>query len=446
MRCVGHQAVIGRPGAGREIGRGLAALESGAATAGWAGAGAAVQYIGTCCVAQPTLARASGTLPVAIRSDRKPRRRAPLPLGQILISHALIGQNTGMTRDGTSELPLRRIGPRDRLQRPLHDLRISLLDRCNFRCPYCMPESKFHADYRFLKNAERLSHDEIVRIAAVAVQLGVTKLRLTGGEPLLDKNAPELVARLRKLDGVDDLALTTNASLLEANAAALASAGLDRVTISLDSLDPVVFRIMSGNRGDLDRVLAGIAAAERAGLAPIKINAVVQRGVNDHTVLDLLAHFRGSGHIVRLIEFMDVGNRNGWRLEEVVPSRELLERIDARWPLEAVGRNYPGEVARRYRYRDGNGEIGFISSVTEPFCGSCSRARLSADGILYTCLFATTGHNLREPLRNGASDDELAEFLSTIWTRREDRYSELRGRETPDEQPLRKVEMYRMGG
>ncbi len=346
----------------------------------------------------------------------------------------------------TDEQLATRIGPRDRLQRPLHDLRISLLDRCNFRCPYCMPESRYHADYQFLGKAERLSHDEIFRIASVAVHLGVTKLRLTGGEPLLDKHVSSLVGRLRTLAGIEDLALTTNASLLAANAVSLAEAGLDRVTISLDSLDHDVFRAMSGNRGDLDTVLEGIAAAERAGLRPVKINTVVQRGVNDHTILDLLEHFRGTGHIVRLIEFMDVGNRNDWRRDKVVPSKDLLARITERWPVRPVGRNYPGEVARRYEYEDGGGEIGFISSVTEPFCGSCSRARLSADGVLYTCLFATEGHNIREPLRSGASDAELADLLASIWHRREDRYSEQRGRKEPVEQPLRKVEMYRMGG
>ena len=335
---------------------------------------------------------------------------------------------------------------RDTYERPLQDLRISLLDRCNLRCPYCMPEAEYNADYQFLTRNQRLSHDEILRVATVAVGLGVTKLRLTGGEPLLDKKVTDLMARLGQLQGVDDLALTTNGILLAPVAAQLADAGLQRVTISLDSLDEEIFRTLSGNRGDLSKVLQGIAAAEAAGLTPIKINVVVQRGVNDHTVLDLLDHFRGSGHIVRFIEYMDVGNRNGWRLDEVVPSKQLLQSIQARWPVRAVGHNYPGEVARRYQYLDGQGEIGFISSVTEPFCGSCSRARLSADGTLYTCLFATTGTNLRVPLREGASDADIAEILQRVWLGRKDRYSETRHIE-PAEQPLvSKVEMYRMGG
>ncbi|MEO1203540.1 MAG: GTP 3',8-cyclase MoaA [Pseudomonadota bacterium] len=334
----------------------------------------------------------------------------------------------------------------DTLGRPLHDLRISLLDRCNFRCPYCMPEAKYHADYAFLKRNERLSHEEILTVARAAVGLGVTKLRLTGGEPLLDKQAPSLVAGLAELPGVDDLALTTNGVLLEPVADALKAAGLKRITISLDSLDEQVFAQMSGRRGEVRQVLSGIAAAESAGIAPIKINVVVQRGINDHTVLELLEHFRGSGHIVRMIEYMDVGNRNGWTMDEVVPSRELKDMIDARWPLEAVGRNYPGEVARRYRYTDGAGEIGFISSVTEPFCGDCSRARLSADGVLYTCLFATRGTDLRQPLRDGAGEAEIADILKRVWLKRSDRYSELR-RPEPSEAPLvAKVEMYRMGG
>jgi len=338
------------------------------------------------------------------------------------------------------------VGPRDTLGRPLRDLRISVLDRCNFRCPYCMPETQYHADYQFLKRQELLSHEEIQRIAAVAVGLGVTKLRLTGGEPLLDKTIPDLIARLSKLSGVDDFALTTNGMLLAPIAQTLADAGLQRVTISLDSLDEETFRRMSGNRGDVTKVLQGIEAAEKAGLTPIKINVVVQRGMNDHQFLDLLEHFRGSGHIVRLIEFMDVGNRNGWRLDQVVPSKEIYQQIHKRWPLRAIDRSYHGEVANRYGYLDGQGEIGFISSITEPFCGACNRARLSADGVLYTCLFATTGTSLREPLRNGADDAELADILSRIWLQRADRYSELR-RPEADEQPLlNKVEMYRMGG
>ena len=335
---------------------------------------------------------------------------------------------------------------KDALSRPLHDLRISLLDRCNFRCPYCMPASEYHADYEFLTRSERLSHDEIFTVARVAAKLGVSKLRLTGGEPLLDKALPKLVARLSDLPEIDDLALTTNAMLLAPIAQTLANAGLHRVTVSLDSLDEKVFARMSGGRGDLQQVLDGIAAAEKAGLDPIKINVVVQRGINDHTVLDLLEHFRGTGHIVRLIEFMDVGNRNGWRMEQVVPSRDLLEIVHKTWPVSPLGRNYDGEVARRYRYDDGKGEIGFISSVTRPFCGGCSRARLSADGTLYTCLFATHGTDLKEPLRNGADDDELADILKRIWLQRADRYSELRRPDVAEAHPLSKVEMYRIGG
>ena len=334
----------------------------------------------------------------------------------------------------------------DALNRPLHDLRISLLDRCNFRCPYCMPETEFHADYEFLNRSQRLTHTEILKVVRVAATLGVSKIRLTGGEPLLDKKIAELVSGITEIDGIDDLALTTNAMLLAPLAQSLRDAGLQRVTISLDSIDPLIFKAMSGGRGDLDKVLMGIAAAEQAGLDPIKINVVVQRGVNDHTILDLLEHFRGSGHIVRLIEFMDVGNRNGWLMEQVVPSKELLDAVQARWSVTAVDRNYPGEVARRYQYDDGQGEIGFISSVTEPFCGSCSRARLSADGMLYTCLFATQGTDLREPIRNGADDNELSDILSRIWLQRADRYSELRRTDVAEAHAQNKVEMYRIGG
>lgn len=383
----------------------------------------------------------SAGLPHRSRYARHPLGGRPLPG---LRSTALLGQNVAMTEIAHSNSNAGE--PRDRLGRPVRDLRISLLDQCNFRCPYCMPEAEFHADYQFLSRRDRLSHDEIVRLARIAVSLGVTKLRLTGGEPLLDKNVVELVTRLSEIEGVDDLALTTNAMLLAPVAGRLADAGLQRVTISLDSLDETVFREMSGNRGRLDKVLDGIAAAERAGLAPIKVNTVVQRGVNDHTIMDLLAHFRGSGHIVRLIEYMDVGNRNNWRHDQVIPSRELLRTIEARWPVQPVDPGYVGEVARRYRYVDGNGEIGFITSVTEPFCGACSRARLSADGVLYTCLFATTGTSLRDPLRAGASDEELTELLRDIWLKRTDRYSELRDPALVHEAVIKKVEMYRVGG
>jgi len=334
----------------------------------------------------------------------------------------------------------------DALRRPLHDLRISLLDQCNFRCPYCMPEAEYHAEYEFLRSQQRLTYDEILRVASAAVGLGVSKIRLTGGEPLLDKNLPGLLEGITRLPGLEDLALTTNGMLLAPAAATLAAAGLHRVTVSLDSLDEAVFARMSGGRGNLSRVLAGIDAAEQAGLTPIKINVVVQRGVNDHTVINLLEHFRGSGHIVRLIEFMDVGNRNGWKMQQVVPSRQLLEMVKQRWPLRRIDKNYPGEVARRYKYVDGQGEIGFISSVTEPFCGDCSRARLSADGVLYTCLFATHGTDLRESLRNEADQEELTDILSRIWLQRADRYSELRSPAQAEAHIQRKVEMYRIGG
>lgn len=309
-----------------------------------------------------------------------------------------------------------------------------------------MPASEFNADYQFLSRAERLSHEEILQVVRVATSLGATKIRLTGGEPLLDKKLPELVSQIARLEGIQDLALTTNAMLLAPVAQTLKDAGLHRVTVSLDSVDPLIFKLMSGGRGDLDKVMKGIAAADTAGLGPIKINTVVQRGVNDKHVLDVLEHFRGSGHIVRLIEFMDVGNRNGWRMEQVVPSRDILATIQERWPVKAIGRNYPGEVARRYEYLDGAGEIGFISSVTEPFCGACSRARLSSDGVLYTCLFASQGTSLRQQLRGGISDGELADVLSRIWQRRTDRYSETRRPEVAEAPIENKIEMYRMGG
>jgi cyclic pyranopterin phosphate synthase len=335
--------------------------------------------------------------------------------------------------------------PRDTLGRPMHDLRISVMDRCNFRCPYCMPRETFHEHYRFLKSAERLSFDEITRLTRLFVQLGVKKVRLTGGEPLLRANVSELVGDLTALEGVEDVALTTNGVLLAQHASELKANGLHRITVSLDTLDPEIFTQMSGGFAELDRVLEGVRAARDAGLTPIKINSVVERGLNDHTVLDLVGHFRGTGVIVRFIEYMDVGNRNHWSLDRVVPSRELLERIGARWPLHPVEENYHGEVAERYAFDDGAGEIGFISSITNPFCGSCTRARLSSEGVFYTCLFARSGVDLRAPLRGGASDDELRELIRNTWLHRGDRYSELRAT-LKGEQPLRKIEMYYIGG
>jgi cyclic pyranopterin phosphate synthase len=334
--------------------------------------------------------------------------------------------------------------PRDLRGRTLTDLRISVIDRCNFRCPYCMPEDDYPRDHQFLSKADRLRFEEIERLARIFVGLGVRKLRLTGGEPLLRRDLPELVRQLAAIPGAEDLALTTNGSLLAEKAEPLRAAGLHRITLSLDAIDGETFRTMSGGRGDVDTVLAAIAAAERAGFSPLKINAVVMRGVNDANALDLVEHFRGSGHIVRFIEYMDVGTCNEWRRDLVVPSAELRERIDARWPLVALEANYGGEVARRYAFADGAGEIGFISSVTEPFCGDCSRARLSADGRLYTCLFASSGHDLRGPLRAGASDTDLAGLIRAVWNARDDRYSEMRSSMRADQRE--RVEMYEIGG
>jgi cyclic pyranopterin phosphate synthase len=341
-------------------------------------------------------------------------------------------------------LPRRRDAMRDTLGRPLRDLRISVMDRCNFRCPYCMPQHTFHDGYRFLASAERLGFGEIVRLARLGAQLGVRKLRLTGGEPLLRPNLPDLIGDLSGLAGIEDIALTTNGILLAKYATELKAAGLHRVTVSLDSLDPTTFAHLSGGFGGVEQVLEGIEAARRAGLGPVKVNAVIQRGVNDHTALALVEHFRGTGVIVRFIEYMDVGNRNEWREDLVVSSAELAARISQRWPLAPAGRNYAGEVAERQSFADGMGEVGFISSVSQPFCGDCSRARLSSDGTLYSCLFATTGVDLRGPLRGGADDDTLLALLQGAWERRADRYSERRaslhaGRD-------RKVEMFHIGG
>ena len=334
--------------------------------------------------------------------------------------------------------------PFDRLGRPLHDLRISVVDRCNFRCPYCMPEDRYPRDHEFLGKSERLRFEEIERLVRVFAELGVHKLRLTGGEPLLRRDLPTLVRMLAAVPGIDDIALTTNGSLLAANAAALRGAGLGRITLSLDTLDPATFRALSGGRGEVADVLAAVAAAEAAGFASLKINCVVMRGVNDGQVFDLLERFRGSGHVVRFIEYMDVGTCNAWQRDRVVPSAKLRARIDARWPLRALEPNYGGEVARRWAFADGAGEIGFISSVTAPFCGDCTRARLSADGKLYTCLFAASGHDLRGALRAGAADAELAGVVAAIWSARGDRYSELRA--SLPESPREHVEMYSIGG
>ena len=334
--------------------------------------------------------------------------------------------------------------PRDVRGRALSDLRISVIDRCNFRCPYCMPEEQYPRDHEFLGKEMRLRFEEIERLATLFAALGVNKLRLTGGEPLLRRDLPVLVRKLAAVPGIDDLALTTNGSLLAAQAQGLRDAGLKRLTISLDTLDPATFRAMSGGRGDIATVLDAIGAAERAGFASIKINCVVMRGSNDGQVPDLVEHFRGSGHVVRFIEYMDVGTCNDWRRDLVVPGAELRARIAARWPLVELEANYGSEVARRFRFADGAGEIGFISSVSEPFCGDCTRARLSADGKLYTCLFANTGHDLRGPLRAGASDAELSGLIRAVWNARDDRYSEIRSAATAT--PREHVEMYAIGG
>jgi len=336
--------------------------------------------------------------------------------------------------------------PLDRLGRPLHDLRISVMDRCNFRCPYCMPKEQFHENYQFLKSRERLSFDEIVRLTKLFTGLGVRKVRLTGGEPLLRANLADLVGDLTGIPGIEDIALTTNGVLLANHAVDLHANGLRRITVSLDSLDKDVFARLSGGFGALDQVLAGIDAAIGAGMTPVKINAVIERGVNDHTALDLVEHFRGTPVIVRFIEFMDVGNRNHWRPDMVVPSRELAAHINARWPMHPVSENYRGEVAQRWHFDDGAGEVGFISSVSQPFCGACSRARLSSDGKFYTCLFATQGLDLRAPMRDGADDAELLRIIRGAWAGRTDRYSELREELRGETSETKKVEMYYIGG
>jgi cyclic pyranopterin phosphate synthase len=331
----------------------------------------------------------------------------------------------------------------DRLDRPLHDLRISVTDRCNLRCVYCMPRDVFGASYRFLERAELLTFEEIMRLVRLFAERGVTKIRLTGGEPLLRRGLEDLVAMLAAVEGIEDIALTTNGLLLADRAAALRQAGLRRVTVSLDALDDATAAAVADTPVTVERVLAAIEAASAAGLAPVKVNAVIKRGLNEHAVLDLCRAFRGTPHIVRFIEFMDVGSSNGWRLADVVPAAEMLATIDAEYPVEPVAPTAPGEVAERYRYRDGAGEIGLIASVTRPFCGACTRARLTAEGRLYTCLFGAAGHDLREPIRAGAPDEEVGAFLDRIWSRRRDRYSELRTEATTG-QP--RVEMSHIGG
>ena len=331
----------------------------------------------------------------------------------------------------------------DTLNRPLRDLRVSITDRCNFRCTYCMPKEVFGRDFRFLPAGQLLSFEEIARLTSIFVGLGVEKVRLTGGEPLLRRDLEKLVAMLAAQDGLRDLTLTTNGSLLARKAQALKDAGLRRVTVSLDSLDDTIFRSMNDVDFPVARVLEGLEAARAVGLGPIKINMVVKRGVNDQSIVEMASHFHGSGYILRFIEFMDVGSTNGWRLDDVVPAAEIIERIDAAIPLDPITPNYQGEVARRYRYRDGGGEIGVIASVTQPFCRGCTRARLSSEGQLYTCLFGTHGHDLRALLRQGAADDEIAGRLRTIWGGRGDRYSELR---TAGTAALPKVEMSHIGG
>ena len=336
----------------------------------------------------------------------------------------------------------------DRYKRPLRDLRISVTDRCNFRCSYCMPAEIFGERYEFLPKADLLTFEEIARLARVFVGLGVAKVRLTGGEPLVRSDVERLVALLAGIDGVEDLTMTTNGYLLPQKAAALRSAGLHRLTVSLDTLDDGIFREMNGRGFGVGRVLDGIAAAESAGFMPIKVNSVVQKGVNDHTLVDLARYFRARGHIVRFIEYMDVGNLNRWRLDEVVSADEIAARINAEMPIEPAAANYRGEVANRYRYTDGGGgEIGVIASVTRPFCGDCTRLRLSPEGTLFTCLFGVNGTDLRGPMRAGADDDELAAIIGGAWAVRTDRYSEERAEMTEELRAgRRKVEMYHIGG
>ena len=336
------------------------------------------------------------------------------------------------------------VATNDRFGRPMRDLRISVTDRCNFRCPYCMPAEIYGEKYQFLAKPELLSFEEIERLARIFVGLGVEKLRITGGEPLLRHGLPRLIEALARIDGVHDLTLTTNGFLLAAQAQSLADAGLRRITVSLDSHDDETFGRMNGRGHGTARVLEGIEAAAAAGLSPIKINCVVQRGVNQDSIVPMARHFKGTGHVVRFIEYMDVGTLNGWDPAQVVSAGEIVKAIDAVFPLAALEPGYAGEVAERWGYRDGSGEIGVIASVTQPFCGGCTRARLTIEGNLVTCLFAAGGRDLRGPLRAGASDAELRAIVEEVWTRRSDRYSEERV-ERAGASP-RRLEMYQIGG
>ena len=336
------------------------------------------------------------------------------------------------------------------MNRPVRDLRISVTDRCNFRCTYCMPAEIFGEKYEFLPRPHILSFEEIERLAKIFAHAGVSKLRITGGEPLVRANLPELISNLSAIDGIEDIAMTTNGYLLAKYAQELKDAGLNRLTISLDSIDEDIFKKMSGRPQGPKNTLEGIKVASELGFDPIKINVVVQRGVNDNTLIDTARYFKGTGSIVRFIEFMDVGTKNGWELSQVVTSKEVVDMIDAKFPLEAIDANYDGEVASRYRYLDGEGEIGVISSVSEPFCGSCSRARLSTDGKLVTCLFASGGTDLKTALRSDASDADIAGIIAKVWTGRDDRYSDLRSKDTEfngdSSSDGDKVEMYYIGG
>lgn len=332
----------------------------------------------------------------------------------------------------------------DTLNRPLRDLRISVTDRCNFRCVYCMPREIFGPDFAFLPREEILSFEELERLTRLFVDLGVRKLRITGGEPTVRQDLETLIGMLAGIDGVEDIAMTTNAVLLPYKADALKQAGLSRITISLDAIEDDTFGVVNGVGFPVSRVLEGIEAAEEAGLSPIKINMVVKRGMNDHQILPMAEHFRHSGHILRFIEFMDVGNTNGWRLDDVVSAKEIVDTIHDQWPIEPLEPNYTGEVANRYRYVDGGGEIGMIASVSQPFCQTCTRARLTADGELFTCLFGAQGRDMKTLLRSGASDEAIRAELTGVWRRRGDRYSELRTEETAELTP--KAEMSRLGG